>query len=224
MNNIYIWIKDRIVNAFEDLCEKLIFTFIGITIYYVLLLTPVAIYIDATLGLGIPSAPNIGVLESNSASVPKAATLPSQSYFNILGIRSAFAENHVETEETAQINAARSTFQTTPNVVVGNDYKYIGRSGLLRRPTWCWKIYIKDTNSLPYIRSVTYDYRGWFTNETINKTPNNNLASGIKQGWGVFPVRVTITYKNGSTEHAEYNLSFSNKDGGHGSEDQSLCL
>lgn len=225
IDKVYSWIKERTVNALDDLFEKLIFTFTGITIYSVLLLTPAATLIDLALGLSKPNTvPDIGVFEATNVPELGARDLSSLDYFEFLGPRLAFAQTHQQPVETAEVNAAKQRFKADINLVVNNDYKYIGRTGLLRKPTWCWKIYIKDQTSLPYIKSVSYDYRGWFTNETITRTDSNNqFTSQLKNGWGVFPVRVTITYQDGNTEIATYNLSFSNKGGAQGRENPALC-
>ncbi len=204
------WILQRLKNSFESTVEKVIFSIILLIIYSLLLLTPFRTILDNAI-LGYPTMPT---------TLPdKAPSVSSPERSSYLGFKKAFAQpfvspNPVDIQQEI-ISKAKERFTNNVNNVIENDYKYAGRRGLLRKPHWCWKIYVKDHDSLNAIRSVHYDYGGWFDNETINATGRaTNFSSTAKTGWGVFNVMVTITYVDDKSITRPYKLSFNTETGG----------
>ena len=204
------WLLQRLQNSIENTIEKVILSIILLILYSLFLLTPFRAVLDNAI-LGYPTMP-----ATLPDKAPRVSSLESSSY---LGFKKAIAQpfvssNPVDVQQEIITNA-KQRFSNDVNNVIENDYKYAGRQGFLRKPHWCWKIYVKDHVSLSAIRSVHYAYGGWFDNETINATGRaTNFSSTVKVGWGVFNIMVKITYVDGESITRPYKLSFNRETGG----------
>ena len=97
---------------------------------------------------------------------------------------------------------------TEGTLFLGQSDRYVGRLG--RRPHWEWSVFLEgDPNIRAQVAQVTYHLHPSFPDpdRVVFGTPDLRFAH-IARGWGTFPVRATVWFKDGTSRRLETRLSF----------------
>jgi len=88
--------------------------------------------------------------------------------------------------------------------------KFWGVDPMTKRPTWEWTVGMRgNLTELHQIQSVTYHLHPTFKppDRTVTTSPLNGFAYTTR-GWGVFPLKATVLYKDGSRQQHSLALKF----------------